>query len=103
MTNIITHSQAKFLRSANEHGLIYVSRQSYADRSLGGKAVEAAHRLADLGLLVLEAVAFRNTAKCAAKDHTFRITDTGATALVRYDEQKARTRAFIEEVSEGSV
>lgn len=97
MANIITNSQAKFLRSANEYGLIYVSRQSYADRSLGGKAVEMAYRLADLGLLVLESVAFRNTAKCAAKDHIFRITESGATALVRYDEQKARTRAFIEE------
>jgi hypothetical protein len=98
MTNIITHSQAKFLRSANEHGLIYVSRQTYSGRSLGGKAVEMGHRLADMGLLVLEAVAFRNTAKCATKDHTFRVTCLGVDALAAYDAQKARTRALIAEL-----
>lgn len=103
MTNTpITPAQAKFLRSANEHGAIYISRQTYSSRSLGGKAVDMGHRLAGMGLLTLERVEFRNTAKCAAKDHTFRVTRLGADALVEYDAQKARTRAlFAELIAEG--
>ena len=97
MTNI-TPAQAKFLRSANELGAIYISRQTYSGRSLGGKAVEMGHRLADMGLLTLEHVEFRNTAKCAAKDHTFRVTCLGTDALAEYDAQKARTRALIAEL-----
>jgi hypothetical protein len=94
----MTPAQANFLRSANEHGLIYISRQTYSGRSLGGKAVEMGHRLADMGLLTLEHVEFRNTAKCAAKDHTFRVTRLGVDALSEYDAQKARTRALIAEL-----
>jgi hypothetical protein len=95
MCAMITNAQAKFLRSADQDGFIRVSRQCYADRKLGGKAVEMAHRLRDAGLLTLEGVEFRSTAKCSVKDHTFRITDAGRAALAR----KARVADLIEELA----
>lgn len=89
-----TPAQRKVLRSANQDGLICISRQTYADRSLGGKAVGIALRMVDAGLLTLEGVDFRSTAKCSVKDHTFRVTAAGREAL----ENAARTRKLIEEL-----
>jgi hypothetical protein len=90
----LTSPHAKFLNSADQNGVIRISRQTYSGRSLGGKAIEMAYRLKDMGALTLESVEFRNTAKCAAKDHTFVITDAGRSALV----ERTRLSALIEDL-----
>lgn len=95
----LTFPQSKFLRTADQNGIIRISRQTYNNRSLGGKAIEMAYRLRDMGALTLESVEFRNTAKCSIKDHTFVITDAGRAALVDRTRISALTEKLISEVS----
>ncbi len=95
----LTSPQAKFLRTADQNGVIRISRQTYSDRSLGGKAIEMAYRLKDMGALTLESVEFRNTARCAIKDHTFVVTDAGRFALADRTRLSALIENLISEVA----